>query len=107
MFSPTETEAMRFYNTVEILSLDGDGSFRANRGLEKLLKPSGIKTTSWGDRQVDRLKFAAAFASRGAPWRPGAAQVSRGAGDALRGAGKLRERRESGLVTIACPLRRT
>ncbi len=73
----------------------------------KLLKPSGNKTTSWGDRQVDRIKLAAAFMSRGAPWCPGAALASRGAGDALRGAGKLCERRELGLVMIACPLRRT
>ncbi len=94
------------WNTVEILSLDGDGSFRANRG-SKLLKPSGNKRTSWGDRQVDRIKLAAAFTSRGAPWRPGAALASRGAGDALRGVGKLCERRKSGLVMIACPLRRT
>ncbi len=36
-------------STVEILCLDGDGSFWANRG-RKLLKPSGNKTTSWGDR---------------------------------------------------------
>jgi hypothetical protein len=55
----------------------------------KLLKPSENKTTSWGNRQVDRIKLAAAFTSREAPWRPGAALASRGAGDALRGAGKL------------------
>ncbi len=59
----------------------------------KLYKPSGNKITSWGDRQVERIKFAAALESRGAPWRPGAALASRGAGDALRGAGKLCERR--------------
>ncbi len=55
----------------------------------KLLKPSGNKTTSWGDRQVDRIKLAAAFTSRGAPWLPGASLASCGASDALRGAGKL------------------
>jgi hypothetical protein len=44
--------------------LDGDGSFRFNRVLET------IKKKSWGDRQVDRIKFATAFASRGAPLRP-------------------------------------
>ncbi len=35
-------------------------------------------------RQVEHIKFAAASASSGAPWRPGAALASRGAGDALR-----------------------
>jgi hypothetical protein len=29
----------------------------------KLLKPSGNKTISWGDRQVNRIKLAAAFTS--------------------------------------------
>ncbi len=43
---------------------------------------------------IESSKFAAALASRGAPWRPGAALATRGAGDALRGAGKLCERRE-------------
>ncbi len=33
----------------------------------KLLKPSGNKRTLWGDRQVDRIKLAAVFTSRGAP----------------------------------------
>jgi hypothetical protein len=37
----------------------------------KLLQPSGNTTTSWGDRQVDRIKLAADFTSRGAPWCPG------------------------------------
>jgi hypothetical protein len=82
-----------FMTTVEILSLDGDGSFRANRGSETI-KTVSDKKTSWGDRQVERIKISAALASRGAPWRPGATLASRGAGDALRGAGKLCERRE-------------
>jgi hypothetical protein len=43
-------------------------------------------------RQVEHIKFAAAFTSCGAPWRPGAALASRVAGDALRGAGTLCER---------------
>ncbi len=60
----------------------------------KQLKASAIKKSSWGDRQVERIKVAAALASRGAPLRPGAALASRGAGDALRGAGKLCERCE-------------
>jgi hypothetical protein len=60
----------------------------------KLLKPLGNKQSSWGDRQFERIKFAAALASRGAPWRPGAAIASRGAGDALRGAGTLCGSRE-------------
>jgi hypothetical protein len=105
----------RFFDTVHLLSLDGDGSFFGPIVGRKLFEPSGNKTTScgrmrcpdrhtplcvanqiksWGDRQVDRIKLAAAFTSRGAPWRPGAALASRGAGDALRGAGKLCERRD-------------
>ncbi len=69
----------------------------------KLLKPSGNKRTSWGDRQVDRIKLAAAFTSRRAPWRPGAALASRGAGDALRGAGKLCERCNLGYDRLSTP----
>jgi hypothetical protein len=53
------------------LCLDGDGSFWANRGLT-LFKPSAINTYSWGDRQVERIRFAAALAWRRAPWRLGA-----------------------------------
>jgi hypothetical protein len=79
--------------TEEILFLDGDGSFWANRGLETE-KSSAIKKSSWGDRQVERINFAVALASRKAFWRSGTVLASRGAGDALRGAGKLCERRE-------------
>jgi hypothetical protein len=57
--------------TVEKLCLDGDGSFRANRGFETY-KTVGDEKTLWGDRQVEHFEFAAASASRGAPWRPGA-----------------------------------
>jgi hypothetical protein len=35
----------------------------------KILKRSGNKKTAWGNRQVEHIKFAAASASRGAPWR--------------------------------------
>jgi hypothetical protein len=57
--------------TVNLRSLDGDGLFRANP-TNQLLKPSGIKTTSWGDRQVDRIKmFTRLHVARSslAPWR--------------------------------------
>jgi hypothetical protein len=77
-------------HTVDILCLDGDGSFLANRGLETIKTVSDLKILK-GDRQVESIKFAAALASRGAFWRPGAALALRGAGDALRGAGKLSE----------------
>jgi hypothetical protein len=60
----------------------------------KLSKPSAIKS-SWGVRQVKRIKFAAALAPRGAPWRTGAALALRGAGDASRRYGKLCQRREA------------
>jgi hypothetical protein len=33
----------------------------------KLLKPSGIKRTSWGDRQVDRIKMRAELPGALAP----------------------------------------
>ncbi len=56
----------------------------------ELLKPSAIKKSSWGDLQVERTKFAAALASRGAPWR----RPSVARSDALLRAGKLCERRE-------------
>jgi hypothetical protein len=74
---------------VEILCLDGDGSFGPTVGWT-LLKTPAIIASYWGDRQVESIKFAAALASRGAFWLPGAALASLGAGDALRGAGKLR-----------------
>jgi hypothetical protein len=57
--------------TVEILSLDGDGSFRANRGLETIKTVSDLKN-AWGDRQVESIKFAARLCvarSSQAPWR--------------------------------------
>jgi hypothetical protein len=80
-------------HTLEILDLTVTVRFGPTVG-RKLLKPPGNKKSSWGDRQVERIKLAAALTLRGAPWRPGAALVSRGAGDALRGAGRLCERRE-------------
>jgi hypothetical protein len=79
-----------YLHTVETLCLDGDGSFRANRGSETKKTVVEYNNFLGGDRQVDRIKCAAALASRGVPRSPGAALASRGAGDA----GKLCERRE-------------
>jgi hypothetical protein len=89
------------------LTLDGDGSFWANRGLKT------IKTVS---DQTNLLEATTRSKTSNLqpPWRRaelpgalGATLASRGAGDAPRGVGKLCERRESGLVMIACPLRGT
>jgi hypothetical protein len=89
---------MKIYNTYKnlhqkYLALTVTDRFRPTVG-RKLLKPTGNKNTSWGDRQVEHIKFAAASASRGAPWRPGAALASaRGRRRVARSRHALRESR--------------
>ncbi len=84
-------EGVKFIQAPLYLALTVTDRFLANCGLD-LLKPPAIKAIFLG-----RLSGPTTYNSQ-PPWRraelPGAALASRGAGDALRGAGKLYERRE-------------